>query len=351
MLASPGTGAHSGDGDAGMPTGAGWMHEIKWDGVRLIAHIHEGEVVLRSRSGRNVSAGFPELATLGELARDAVLDGEAMVWRDGLPSFAHVVDRVHIVSGKAGAAAAAQAAKDRPVTFAVFDLLHLDHLDITGLALRHRRGALESIWTDGASRSLVHAYDNGPSLLAATREQGLEGVVSKRWGSVYQPGVRSRDWLKFAHRATASFVIGGWRPQVGSSRLGAVLVGTPSAGDPTRLDYRGRVGSGLSGRAGEQLAAMLADAPAERSPFVGEVPSADAAGTTWVTPLLVIDVAAHSIAALTATASKTHELADASAAQRRGAGPGAQADTPLRLRQPSYQGLRPDLTPREVARA
>ncbi len=332
MLASPGGKTRSGDGNAGMPTSAGWMHEVKWDGVRLIAHIRDGEVVLRSRSGRDVSAGFPELATLGELAGDAVLDGEAIVWRHGLPSFVHVVDRVHIASGKRGAAFAAQAAKERPATFAVFDLLRLDHLDVTGLALRHRRAALEGIWTDEASRFLAHAYDNGPSLLETTREHGLEGVISKRWDSVYQPGVRSRDWLKFPHRATASFVIGGWRPQVGSARLGAVLVGTPSRADPARLHYRGRVGSGLAGSAGEQLAAMLVHAPAVESPFLGEVPHVDVVGTTWVTPRLVIDVAALNMAAVNAALA-------------------TQFDKPQRLRHPSYQGLRADLTPSEVARA
>ncbi|MGB5952701.1 MAG: DNA ligase [Ornithinimicrobium sp.] len=343
MLASPGATAGGDEGGADMPTGAGWMHEIKWDGVRLIAEISNGSVVLRSRSGRDVSAGFPELTTLAELTDDAILDGEAIVWRNGLPSFAHVVDRVHIGSSAAGVAAAAQATKDRPVTYAAFDLLRLDHLDITGLALRHRRAALESIWTKGAYRSLATAYDDGVSLLQATREQRLEGVVSKRWDSIYQPGVRSRDWLKFPHRDTLSLVIGGWRHEANSQRLGAVLVGAPSANDPTRLYYRGRVGSGLAGRAGAELARLLAETStgAEDSPFFHQVPRVDATGTTWVAPRLVVDVAAHNAAALSAAV----RVEDREPVADDGAG------KPLRLRQPSYQCLRPDLTPEDVAYA
>lgn len=340
MLASPGIGARTAGHAGAMPSGRDWMHEVKWDGVRLMADIQQGKVLLHSRSDRDVSAGFPELQSLRDLASDALLDGEAIVWRDGLPSFGDVVDRIHIGSDRRSQAVAAQAARDRPMTFIAFDLLRLDGLDITTLALRHRRSALESIWTEGASRSLAQTYADGDSLLRATAEQGLEGVVSKRWDSAYQPGVRSKDWVKFAHRATASFVVGGWRPEVGSQRLGAVLVGQPVPGSVTELRYRGRVGSGLAGRAGQQLAELMAGSASAHCPFIDNIPRVDAEGTTWVTPLLVVDVAALNIAVLqrhsaTAVAGDTHTDT-------------GRGEMNTRLRQPAYLGVRADLNPEDM---
>ena len=107
---------------------------------------------------------------------------------------------------------------------------------------------------DGAIRP-VAPEDLGVALLEATGQQGLEGVVSKRLASRYEPGQRSRSWLKFAHRRRTSWVVGGWRPETGSaSRLGAVLVGQPT---PDGLLYRGRVGSGIAGKVGPMLRELL----------------------------------------------------------------------------------------------
>jgi bifunctional non-homologous end joining protein LigD len=150
----------------------------------------------------------------------------------------------------------------------------------------------------------------------ATRQQGLEGVVSKRRDSLYVPGRRSADWLKFPHRPTGSYVVGGWRLETDSaSRLGAVLVGVPTA---EGLSYRGRVGSGIAGRVGQQLVGVLAPLASDASPFCDEVPRVDAKGTTWVRPEVVVEIASLGLT------------------------PGQ------RLRQPSYLGLRADLAPADL---
>ena len=322
MLATPG------DTRTGPPAGPAWVHEIKWDGIRLLADVRDGRLRLLTRGQRDIAVAFPELAALPRLADDLLLDGEAVAMVGGRPSFSHVVDRVHTSSPTV----AAQLAKSRPASYLAFDLLRLDGLDLTPLPWSARRAALEDL-LDGAgiaALQLSPTYDDGRGLLAATSDQGLEGVVSKRRSATYQEGTRSGDWVKFPHRDTMSVVVGGWRAQTGTaSRLGAVHVGLPTTdeeGMPSRtpdghlrLTYLGRVGSGLAGRAGAALAGRLAEVPGTAYPFTEPIPHAEAAGSTWLAPEVVIDVASLGIT------------------------PGVG-----RLRQPSYQGVRADLTPLDL---
>jgi len=295
-----------------VPTGPQWSHEIKWDGIRLLVEVTGSRVRLSTRTERDVTVAFPELRALGGIAPDVLLDGEVVTLLDGRPSFTALAERVHTVSARR----AEELAAARPVTYLAFDLLRLDGLDLTGLPWGARRQALEQLVDETGPVRLSPVYDDGRELLAATAEQGLEGVVSKRVTSRYRPGVRSPDWLKFPHRRTASWVVGGWRPETGRSRLGSVLVGAHVAGG---LSYRGRVGSGLAGKAGDLLAAQLARLPVlEECPFVDEVPAPDRRGATWVEPRLVVDVAS------------------------------LEVTSAGRLRQPSYQGWRPDLTPEDL---
>lgn len=295
-----------------VPAGPQWSHEIKWDGIRLLVTHDAAGLRLSTRTERDVTVAFPELRGVAGLAGDVLLDGELVSLVDGRPSFTALAERVHTTSARR----ADQLSAARPVTFMAFDLLRLDGLDLTGLPWRTRREALEQLLPESGPARLSPVYDDGAGLLAATAEQGLEGVVSKRVTSPYRPGVRSRDWLKFPHRITASWVIGGWRPETARSRLGSVLVGIPVDGG---LSYRGRVGSGLAGRAGEQLARRLAEVPVlAESPFLDEVPALDRRGATWVRPQVVIEVAS------------------------------LEVTSAGRLRQPSYQGWRPDLTPEDL---
>ncbi|WP_151525718.1 non-homologous end-joining DNA ligase [Serinicoccus kebangsaanensis] len=319
MLATPGR------PQAGPPTGPSWVHEIKWDGIRLLADVHDGRLRLHTRGERDIAVAFPELAGLADVAQDLLLDGEAVVLVDGHPSFGNVVERVHTST----AAAAQRLAAARPATYVAFDLLRLDGLDLTSLPWTARRAALEDLLDGVAATQLSPVFDDGAMLLAATREQELEGVVSKRRASAYRAGQRSADWVKFPHRDRRSVVIGGWRPETGrQSRLGAVHVGLPVPGpdgmpllrpDGTMLlRYRGRVGSGLAGRAGEQLRQLLAGVAEVDYPFDAPIPAVEARGSSWVEPRVVIDVAS--------------------------LGLGSQD----RLRQPSFHGVRADLSPADL---
>lgn len=303
MLASRGT---------TVPSGPGWIHEVKWDGMRVLAEVAGGRLRLWSRNENDVTVSFPELAGLADVGHEVLLDGEVVALADGVPTFAALADRMHVTSARR----AQVLAERNPVTLLVFDVLRIDREDLTGRPLSVRRTALESLHLTGPHWQVPATYDDGESLLAATEQQGLEGVVSKKVTSPYLPGRRSPDWLKFPNRPTESYVVGGWRYEADSGhRLGALLVGSPDKGG---LRYRGRVGSGIAGRRGQQLRGLLDPLRTEASPFVDAVPRVDAAGTVWVRPELVVEVAS-----LGTTAAG-------------------------RLRQPSYQGVRSDLSPTDL---
>lgn len=294
-----------------VPTGPEWLHEVKWDGIRVLAEVTGGGLRLWSRNGNEVSAAYPELAPLADAVggRDVLLDGEVVAFADGVPSFGALADRMHVRSSRKAAALAAT----NPVTLMVFDLLRLDGEELTGLPLEQRRARLEELGLDSPRWQVPPAYDDGPTLYDATAAQGLEGVVSKRRSSRYHEGRRTAEWLKFPHRRAESYVVGGWRLETDSgSRLGALLVGEPTA---EGLRYRGRVGSGLAGRKGQTVLEQLRGRETDASPFVTEVPRVDAVGTTWLRPEVVVEVAALGLT-------------------RDG-----------RLRQPAFVGVRTDLTP------
>ncbi len=304
MLASRGT---------SVPQAGEWIHEVKWDGMRVLAEVRDGVLTLWSRNENDVTVSFPELADVGVLeAHDVLLDGEIVAMSGGIPTFAALGDRMHV----GNAARARRLAAANPVTLVVFDVLRLDGRDLVSDPWDRRRTALEGLGIGSAHWQVPPVYDDGQMLLEVTGQQGLEGIISKRRSSPYRPGRRSKDWLKFPHRPTLSYVVGGWRRETGSdSRLGAVLVGSPTRDG---LSYRGRVGSGITGKVAEGSSTSSSRCASERSPFCDEVPRVDATGTVWVRPEVVVEIAALGVT-------------DGG-----------------RLRQPSYQGVRFDLAPVDV---
>ncbi len=296
-----------------VPTGEAWAHEVKWDGVRALTEVRDGVLRMTSRNENAITIAWPELATspLGE--RDLLVDGEVIALNErGLPDFRTLQDRMHVRK----AATAARLSREVPATYMVFDLLRLDGRDLTGEPLDVRRELLTGLDLAGTWQ-VPAAYDDGPMLFEATLQQGFEGIVSKRRSSRYVFGERSPHWLKFAHRHRVSYVVGGWRPQEGTAdRLASLLVGEPTADG---LLYRGRVGSGIGPKQGRALADLVIGLGRGSSPFADEVPRVDARGTHWLEPVLVVDIDTH--------------------------GRGYQ-----RLRQPSFQGVRPDLTSEDLCR-
>lgn len=298
-----------------VPTGSEWAHEVKWDGMRVVVHTGADGTRVYSRNENDVTVSFPELAGLGAAHPGLLLDGEVVAFHEGRPDFGVLAERMHVGNARR----AALLAERIPVTLLVFDLLAVGDRSLVAEPLAVRREQLVAQGIADDRWQVPPAYDDGEMLLHATLAQDLEGIVSKRLSSRYEPGLRSRHWLKFAHRRRGSYVVGGWRLETdaapGSSRLGALLVGEPT---PDGLIYRGRVGSGIAGRVGPQLHALLAPLSRDGSPFVDEVPKVDALGTRWVEPVLVVEVEALGL---------------------------SRAD---RLRQPAYRGVRTDVTPQDL---
>ncbi|MFG1900098.1 non-homologous end-joining DNA ligase [Micromonospora carbonacea] len=266
-----------------LPAGEDWAYEFKWDGVRALADIVGGRQHLYARSGVQITAAYPELITLAEQVDDALLDGEVVLLdQAGQPSFTALAERMHVRDP----AKAARLAASVPVTYLIFDLVRLRGADLTGRPWRERRALLEGLGLGGARWAVPPVFADGPATYEAAGEHGLEGVMAKRTGSAYRPGVRSPDWVKVKLEVTGDFVVGGWRP--GARRIGGLLVGVPRPDG--RLTYRGRVGGGIGAALERELLRELEPLRADSSPFAGDVPREDARGAHWVDPRVVVEV-------------------------------------------------------------
>ncbi|MGW0420295.1 ATP-dependent DNA ligase [Streptomyces sp. NPDC003015] len=310
MLATPGT----------LPPAsqdARWAYETKQDGQRVVVYLAgNGEVVLRARSGEEITGAYPELRSLGGVlgTTPAVLDGEILALDEqGRADFQLLQPRMQLAHAPGRAA---RRAAEAPVHVVLFDLMHLGRSSLLTLPYARRRARLDELGLAGPHWSTPAALvGHGEQALRATREHGLEGLVCKRLDSVYEPGVRSRAWIKIRNMRSEDVVVGGWLP--GKGRLtglpGAVLVGQRGAG---RLRYVGSVGTGWSETERTELASLLAAAATDVCPFdpVPRVP-----GARWVLPRLVGEVRY-------------------STRTRAGL-----------LRQPSWLRLRPDLAPEDSA--
>lgn len=305
--------------------------ELKWDGVRAIVTCtrpgfgEEGDTVLVSRQGNDVSAGYPELESTWErvLAYSAVLDAEIVaLGPDGRPSFERLQQRMHVRE-----TAAVARLRDRiPVTLVVFDLLEVDGTALVDLALSERRERLDRVLVPGGPVVVSDRVEGqGRALFEVVKERGLEGVMAKRRDSRYRPGRRSDAWRKIKVRRRTHVVIGGWVPGEGSraTSIGALVTGWSRPvvdADEPPLDYAGRVGTGFDDETRARLLSLLVERRSERCPFnEEELPRGSTArdGARWVEPVLVCAV---------------------TYAERGSSG---------RLRAPSYQGL-VDVTAREA---
>ncbi|MBA2261190.1 MAG: DNA ligase D [Solirubrobacterales bacterium] len=272
--------------------GAGWAYEVKWDGVRAVAFCAPGRVRLQGRSLADMTAQYPEVQRLARALghRRAVLDGELVAFDErGLPSFERLQRRINVTE-----AAARRRAKEVPVTYVLFDLLWLDGRSLLGTPYEQRREALEALGLEGpAWRTPDVVHGDGEAFLAATREQGLEGIVAKRLDRPYEPGRRANGWVKVKHRPTTEVVVGGWAPMKPSQptrrreRIGALLVGVRETDGALRCV--GRVGTGFTEAELDRLAALLGPLERDTSPFDGGGARAPR-GAVYVEPRHVAEV-------------------------------------------------------------
>ena len=293
------------------PDGDDWVHEIKFDGYRIITHVDRRTIRLFTRNGNDWTGRF---ATQAEELRilaveEAILDGEMVAMEPGGVSNFGELQRL-IKSKNTGS-----------LVLQLFDLMHLDGFDLTAATLLDRKSVLRRLLSQSGLavkgspiQFSEHVVGQGREFFEQARELGVEGTVAKRADSGYG-SQRTKAWLKIKCSQIGEFVVGGFtRPSGSRKGFGALLIGSREG---SALRYRGRVGTGFGAIELERLHGVLCKAARKESPFADAVP--DAPGVTWVTPELIVDVAF-------------------SESTREG-----------RLRHPRFRGVHDNRTPKETA--
>jgi bifunctional non-homologous end joining protein LigD len=300
-----------------LPAPPGWSYEFKWDGVRVIAYLDRGRMWAASRNDRDVTDSYPELRALLDRfpRRQVILDGEIVALdARGRPSFSLLQQRMHVRTPTA-------ALLERvPIQLYVFDLLHLGPRTTLELPYTRRRQLLAELDLDDPVVKTPPSWPNaaGADLLGAAADLGLEGVVAKRLDAPYQPGTRSRLWIKTPLNPTVEVIIAGWKPGAGhrAGLIGSLLLGMYDR--QGRLTFVGHVGTGFTHEMLTELGRQLQPLARATSPFDVPVPREHTRDAHWVHPQLVGEVA-------------------------------YRTRTPdNRLRHPTWRGLRPDRQPAEV---
>ncbi|MBN9661416.1 MAG: DNA ligase D [Acidobacteria bacterium] len=268
------------------PAGDEWLHEIKFDGYRLLGFASGGAAALRTRNGNDWTGRFPALtpALEGLKVKDAVLDMEAVV-----------VDEQGKSSFQALQEALGDGGQPEEIVAYVFDLLHLNGKDLTAAPLAERKKRLETLLNRSPQKSLLysaHIDGEGPEVFAGICEKGLEGIISKRTNSIYVPG-RQRSWLKIKCTLQQEFLILGFsEARTGSRALGALYLGYRKQG---RLRYAGKVGTGFSMLSArtlrERLTALSVSKPTLSRAETAGLPAGEWKKVHWVTPSLLCEVA------------------------------------------------------------
>jgi bifunctional non-homologous end joining protein LigD len=296
------------------PEGAQWLHEIKFDGYRLLAYVFGGASRLLTRNGKDWTNKFPSLSSALEKlpVKNAVLDMEAvMLDEDGKSSF----QSLQAALGEGGNRAS--------IVAYVFDLLYIDDADLTKKPLLDRKERLQILLKSNKLplRYSGHVLGQGAEMFAKACETGLEGIISKEVNAPYVGG-RQKSWLKIKCSQRQEFIIVGFSDARKSERaLGALYLAYQKKGT---LQYAGKVGTGFSMRSASELAGRLANIGVQtpvlsRSETVG-LAAGEWRAVHWVKPILLCEVAF------------TEWTGDG------------------RIRHPSFQGLREDKDPSQVNR-
>jgi DNA ligase D-like protein (predicted ligase) len=255
----------------------GWVNEEKYDGIRVLAYRTGKRIKLFSRNLKELTLEFPEIADAlaGLSGGDFVLDGEVVAFDN------HDVSRFQILQRRA-------LAQNVTPVFAVFDCLELNGKSMLKSALRSRREAVETLVPvhHGPLLRARRLSTNGFDAFRAAQAKGWEGIIAKDESSGYEPGIRSRSWLKIKCRKESEFVIGGYTAPEGRRRhFGALLIGLY---DGRQLRFAGKVGTGYSAEVLADLAKKMAPLATANSPFA---PAPPGSGMTWLRPTLVAQIA------------------------------------------------------------
>jgi bifunctional non-homologous end joining protein LigD len=260
-----------------------WLFEIKWDGVRALARVDNGELTLRARSGQEITKRYPELASLPEAVgvSQAILDGEIVALdARGHSDFERLQGRMHV------RAPSESLVSRTPVVYYAFDLPYCDGYDLREAPLLERKQLLQRILhTSERFRFSDHQVEHGKELFELAKENGLEGIVAKRLESPYVSD-RTQNWIKLKVTKTLDAVIGGWTaPRSAAVPLGSILLGLYEG---KKLRFIGHAGSGFGEKWLRELAKRLKELETAACPF-DTIPKTNEKAT-WVKPELVARV-------------------------------------------------------------
>jgi len=257
-----------------VPAGTSWIHEIKYDGYRLLLSVGEGVATAWTRNGLDWSDKFKALVkAAARLPAGCLMDGEVVALDDeGRPSFQLLQSTL-----KGGGA---------PLAFYAFDLLIDRGEDIRKLPNIERKERLAALLKGVAPPILYgdHIIGRGEEMFDAVCKQGGEGIISKKASAAYS-GTRSRNWLKIKCIQRQEFVVVGWSES--DRRLGfrSLLL---AAKDKGKLTYAGKVGTGFNAKLIEELMERMRPLAVDKAPV--EVPRADRKGAHWIEPKLVSEI-------------------------------------------------------------
>jgi bifunctional non-homologous end joining protein LigD len=260
-----------------------WLFEVKWDGVRGLAYLSNGEVSVRSRTGREIAAEYPEVRDLANQmdASEAIVDGEIVALdENGRSNF-------QTLQNRSGVRHPSHTLLEKiPATYYAFDLLYCDGYDLRKTPLEQRKDLLRTILRPNAHiRYSEHEVEKGKELYEAAKQQGLEGIIGKKRDSGYA-GQRTSWWLKFKIVDELDAVVSGWTaPRRSREFFGALVLGLY---DGPRLEFIGSVGTGFDHDTQEKIYDQLKKLRQPDSP-ISEVPRLKEA-IEWVEPRLVARV-------------------------------------------------------------
>jgi len=264
-------------------SGANWLFEIKWDGVRALAWIEDGKLTLRARSGSDITSQYPELHGLPAAfsGQQGILDGEiAVLDSRGRSDFGKLQERMHV--GNPCQKLIAQC----PVVYFAFDLVYCDGYDLRMVRLLQRKQLLQRLLHNSETiRYSDHQLEKGKELFALAKQNELEGIIAKRMDSRYV-SERSANWLKLKTSKTLDAVVGGWTAARGAGMpLGSLLLGLYEG---HKLQFIGHAGSGFNAQTHKEVAEQLKELETSKCPFA--IVPATNEKATWVKPELVARV-------------------------------------------------------------
>jgi bifunctional non-homologous end joining protein LigD len=268
------------------PDSQDFFYEVKWDGIRALISLDEGELKIHGRNRFDITTQFPELRITEQAFRatSAVFDGEIVCLEDdGKPNFGNVIHRMQ----QRTEGAIERASARHPAVCYLFDCLYLDGRPIVNEPLARRREWLQDAIRKNPAYRVSEAVEEGPAFFEAVKQLGLEGVMAKQRNSPYLPGKRSESWLKIKPRQTIECAIVGYTRGKGDreTSFGALHLGQI---EHAKVKYLGKAGSGLDEDGLKTVLAELQKLKTTKKPFKEK--TEDEARTVWVEPKLMCEV-------------------------------------------------------------